>query len=75
MVYCERHTNLGSESLCKCTFTDCDKWGKCCSCVLFHRTNGGLPGCFFTKEAEKTGNRDVDYFIENIGVPIKESHT
>lgn len=40
---------------------------------LFHRTKGGLPGCFFTAEAEKTGNRDVDFFIKNIGVPLKES--
>jgi hypothetical protein len=71
---CARSNNLGAESHCKCSFTDCDKWGKCCSCVLFHRTRGGLPGCFFTEEAEKTGNRDVDYFIKNIGVPMKESH-
>lgn len=71
---CTRDRNLGNEGHCKCTFTDCDKWGKCCACVLFHRTKGGLPGCFFTPEAEKTGNRNVDFFIENIGVPLKESH-
>ena len=70
---CGRKENLGSTNNCKCTFTDCDKWGKCCSCVLNLRTKGGIPGCFFTEEAEKTGNRDVDYFIRNIGVPIKES--
>lgn len=71
---CSRNANLGQLGMCTCTFTDRDKWGKCCSCVLNHWTKGGLPGCFFTPEAEKTGNRDVDFFLNNIGVPIKEKH-
>ena len=71
---CTRTNNLGKENNCKCTFTHCENWGKCCSCVLFHRTKGGIPGCFFNSEAEKTGNRDVDNFIKNIGIPLKESH-
>ncbi len=71
---CSRTSNLGQDAQCKCTFTDCDKWGKCCSCVLFHRTHGGVPGCFFTEEAEKAGIRDVDYFIQHIGIPRKETH-
>lgn len=71
---CIRENNLGKNGNCLCTFYECENWGVCCSCVMFHRTKGGLPGCFFTKEAEKTGNRDVDFFVENIGVPLKESH-
>jgi hypothetical protein len=47
---CERTNNLGKENNCKCTFTHCDKWGRCCACVL------------------------KDYFIKNIGIPLKESH-
>ena len=71
---CERNKNLGNSEECTCTFYHCENWGKCCSCVMFHRTKGGIPGCIFTSEAEKTGNRDVDFFIQNIGVPLKESH-
>ena len=71
---CIRDDNLGNTDNCTCTFYHCENWGKCCSCVMFHRTKGGIPGCFFTPEAEKTGNRDIDYFLNNIGVPLKESH-
>jgi len=41
---------------------------------MCHRTRGGIPGCFFAAEAEKTGNRDIDYFIENVSVPLKETY-
>jgi len=33
---------------------------------LYHREKGGIPGCFFNEEAEKAGNRDIDYFIKTI---------
>ena len=66
MSSCGRLHNLGYDNLCKCSFTNCDKWGKCCSCVLFHREKGGIPGCFFSTEAEKAGNRDLSYFINTI---------
>ena len=71
---CSRSRNLGLTNECTCTFTQCENWGKCCSCVMFRRTKSGIPGCFFTPEAEKTGIRDVDFFIKNVGVPLKERH-
>lgn len=49
---------------CPCTY-DCHRRGKCCECVMYHREMGQLPGCFFAKispEAEKTYNRDFEYF-------------
>jgi hypothetical protein len=63
---CTRTNNLGLENNCKCTFTDCDNWGKCCSCILNHRTKGEIPGCFFTPEGEKAGDRSVGFFIKSI---------
>ena len=34
--------------------------GKCCECVAHHRDReGGVPGCFFTKEGEATYDRSV----------------
>jgi hypothetical protein len=71
---CTRTGNLGLEKKCTCTFTDCANWGKCCSCIMNHRTKGEIPGCFFTAEAEKAGNRSVDYFIQNVGIPRKGRH-
>jgi hypothetical protein len=65
---CGRTNSLGKDNKCSCSFTDCSNWGKCCSCILYHRTRSEVPGCFFTKEAERVGNRSVSYFIKNIGI-------
>ncbi len=51
-------------SNCTCTY-NCSKRGKCCECVLYHRRNGELPGCFFPKDAEKTYDRSIDNFIRS----------
>lgn len=48
---------------CTCSYPGCSRKGKCCECVVYHRKNGELPGCFFPAEAEKTYNRSIDYFI------------
>ena len=40
---------------CPCT-VDCPRHAKCCECVAHHRDHeGGIPGCFFTKEGEASG--------------------
>jgi len=43
---------------CTCTYP-CNKHGKCCECVAYHRVNGEVPACFFSKEAEKTYDRSI----------------
>jgi hypothetical protein len=47
---------------CTCTYS-CEKRGKCCECVLYHRRSGELPGCFFTPEYERTYDRSAANFI------------
>jgi hypothetical protein len=57
---CTVETNLAA---CTCTY-DCEKRGKCCQCVAYHRGMKQLPGCFFSKEGEKTYDRSVRKFLE-----------
>ena len=49
---------------CACTY-DCEKRGKCCECVTYHRSLKQVPGCFFSKEAEKTYDRSISRFIKD----------
>ncbi len=46
---------------CTCTFS-CSRKGACCECISYHRKAGELPGCFFPPDAERTGNRSIEYF-------------
>ncbi|MCX7654166.1 MAG: DUF6485 family protein [Fervidobacterium sp.] len=50
---------------CTCTYMSCDKRGKCCECVAYHRSHGEIPGCFFSKEGERTWDRSVQNFIKD----------
>jgi hypothetical protein len=53
---------------CTCTY-DCHRRGKCCDCIEYHLSMNQLPGCVFakiSKDAEKTYNRDFEYFAELI---------
>ena len=55
-----------AENLAACTCTyDCEKRGKCCECVAYHRTMKQIPGCFFSKEAEKSYDRSVSRFVKD----------
>jgi len=45
---------------CTCTYPGCSRHGKCSECVEFHRANGEVPGCFFSKEGEATFDRSVE---------------
>ena len=49
---------------CTCTYPSCPRKGICCECIKYHRENGELPGCLFPKEAEKTFDRSIKYFIK-----------
>lgn len=48
---------------CTCTY-DCEKRGKCCQCVAYHRKVKQIPGCFFSKEAEKSYDRSFSRFVK-----------
>ena len=53
---CKRDENAKS---CRCTYEACPNHGMCCVCVRNHRDKGEVPGCFFTKEGERTWDRSV----------------
>lgn len=50
---CKKDQNKES---CACTY-GCPRSGNCCECVRYHRSSGGFPACFFSKEAEKKYDR------------------
>jgi len=51
---------------CNCTYP-CERKGKCCDCVAYHRRAGELPACYFSKEAEKTYDRSAENYIRTRG--------
>jgi len=51
---------------CACTYP-CERRGKCCQCVAYHRGKGELPGCFFSKEKERTYDRSIRLFLQENG--------
>jgi hypothetical protein len=51
---------------CTCTYESCDKKGKCCECVAYHRRRGEIPGCFFPAAFERTYDRSLRKFIETM---------
>lgn len=59
---CQKEKNLKD---CPCTWPDCSRKGICCQCLRYHWQKGELPGCFFSKEAEKTYDRSIENFIKD----------
>ena len=59
---CRKNSNLEN---CPCTYEPCSRKGLCCECVEYHRKNGELPGCYFSKEGEATYDRSVENFIKD----------
>lgn len=54
---------------CPCTYPGCPRHGHCCACVAHHRDKeGGIPGCFFTKEGEALWQRDFETFAKDRGL-------
>jgi len=49
---------------CNCSFS-CERKGICCECIAYHRERRQLPACYFDKETEKTGNRDIENLKSN----------
>ena len=58
---CENYNQNLSD--CNCTYNSCPRKGKCCECIQYHKNRDELPACYFSKEAEKTYDRSIDYFI------------
>ncbi|MDR2552115.1 MAG: DUF6485 family protein [Treponema sp.] len=50
-----------NKSRCTCTFS-CGRAGICCECIEYHRSKAELPGCYFPRDAEKTGDRSIASF-------------
>jgi hypothetical protein len=48
---------------CNCTYEPCSRKGVCCECIAYHRDNGEIPACFFSKEVERTYDRSVRRFV------------
>ena len=53
-----------NKSGCACTYESCDRRGKCCECVSYHRKRREVPGCFFSPEGERTYDRSFRRFVE-----------
>lgn len=49
---------------CNCTYSGCDKMGKCCECLRSHLKRRELPGCCFPDDVEKTWDRSFERFIK-----------
>jgi len=47
---------------CNCSYSGCDKKGKCCECVAYHRAMKQLPACFFPDDVERTYDRSYKRF-------------
>lgn len=60
---CISEINLAA---CTCTY-QCERKGKCCLCVAYHRERKQVPGCFFSPEGEKTYDRSIRKFLEDNG--------
>ena len=63
-VECQLDVN---KEACTCTYEPCDRKGRCCDCILYHRRRGELPGCLFPANIEATYNRSIAKFVEVFG--------
>lgn len=64
--------NCRNVSSCPCTY-DCPNHGKCCDCVAHHRDhNEGVPGCFFSAEAEASYDRSIEALCRDKGIVLAE---
>ena len=72
MTDCNQETIKNTQ--CTCTYS-CSRRGKCCECISYHLEMDQLPGCVFakiSKEAEKTYNRDFEYFAKLVNEKYKK---
>jgi len=53
-----------NKAKCSCTYEPCERKGKCCECISYHRALGELPGCLFPPKFERTYDRSIAKFVE-----------
>ena len=53
---------------CACTYPGCPRHGKCCACIAHHQKDGGVPGCFFSKEGEALWDRSFQALLKDRGL-------
>ena len=58
---------IENRAACNCTYEPCDRKGKCCECVIYHRRSGELPACYFSAAAERTYDRSVERLVSDRG--------
>ena len=49
---------------CTYTYEPCERKGKCCDCIRYHKSLGELPGCLFPPEVERTYDPSIARFVE-----------
>jgi hypothetical protein len=59
---CKKQENLIA---CNCSYSGCSKKGICCECIVYHRSRGELPACYFNEETEKIYDRSIKRFISS----------
>jgi hypothetical protein len=62
LMECKKSINQNG---CNCTYNPCPRKGICCECIKYHRENGEIPACFFSKKAEATYDRSIENFISD----------
>jgi hypothetical protein len=55
---------------CRCTYSYCERKGKCCECIRYHRERNELPGCLFSPEIEETYDRSIQKFVSIYSVEV-----
>jgi hypothetical protein len=49
---------------CNCTYSPCERKGRCCECLRYHLKKKQLPACCFPPDAERSYDRSFRKFIE-----------
>ncbi len=52
-----------NQSRCSCTYDPCPRKGVCCECIMYHNSQGELPGCLFPPDVERTYDRSVKRYL------------
>ena len=49
---------------CSCTYSGCERHGRCCECLSYPLRSRELPACCFPPAVEKTYDRSIKKFVE-----------
>jgi len=51
---------------CNCSYPGCERKGKCCLCLPYHRKKNQLPACFFHDDYEASYDRSLGNFLKMV---------